>query len=342
MKRYVADFERPIVELESRLEELKKNPSVRKGDFAGEVKYLEKQIAKLRVRIYSNLTPWQKIQLARHPDRPRFSDYLSVGFSDFTEIHGDRVFGDDPAVIAGFAYLDKHRVMVIGTEKGKGIRDKVARNFGMPHPEGYRKAARAFKLAEKFQIPVVTFIDTPGAFPGIEAEERGQAIAIAENLRILSDLKVPVVAVVIGEGGSGGALALAVSDRIFMMENAYYSVIAPEGCASILWGDSKKAELAASELKLTADELLKLGVIDGIIGEPLGGVRDDLTQVSESLGASLTGALTELLKLNANEMLDDRYRKLMKIGVFSEKDIFNLSEGIKLIQGENNENRGVN
>lgn len=342
MNRYIADFERPIVELEARLEALKKNPSATKKDIAKEIAFLENQIAKLKLRIYSNLTPWQKVNLARHPARPRFSDYLNSLFSDFLELHGDRLFGDDAAVIGGFAYLDGLRVMVVGTEKGKNTKEKVHHNFGMPHPEGYRKAARMFRLAEKFKLPVVNFIDTPGAYPGIEAEERGQAIAIAENLKLLSGLGVPVITVNIGEGGSGGALALGVADRVFMLENAYYSVIAPEGCASILWGDASQAEEAASTLRLTAEDLLRLSLIDGIIEEPLGGAHHDILFVSDRIKSRIVAALTEIGSTPVEKMIADRYQKLRRIGVFSEDKFFELAEDIKLIRSDKYEDRSAN
>ena len=342
MKKYVADFERPIIELESQLEELKKAPSAHKSDFAREITYLEKQIAKLKVKTYTNLTPWQKVQLARHPERPRYIDYLEGVFSDFTEIHGDRLYGDDRALIGGFAYLDSYRVVVIGTEKGKNTKEKIFHNFGMPHPEGYRKAARLFKLAERFNLPVINFIDTPGAYPGIEAEERGQASAISNNLKILSDLGVPIISTVIGEGGSGGALALGVADRIFMMENAYYSVIAPEGCASILWGDAKKAEKAADKLSLTAEKLLKLKLIDGIVSEPLGGAHHDASEVFSGLKSILLKTLDKLTKIDIEKLKEERYQKLMSTGVYSEKDNLSVSRGIKILRGDSDENRSVN
>jgi len=342
MKKYVAEFERPIIELETQLEELKKTPSAHKADIAREITYLEKQIAKLKVKTYTNLTPWQKVQLARHPERPHFSDYLKGIFSEFTEIHGDRLHGDDKAIISGFAFLGSYKVIVVGTEKGKTTKEKVAHNFGMPHPEGYRKAARLFELAGRFNLPVINFIDTPGAYPGIEAEERGQAGAISNNLKILSDLDVPILSTVIGEGGSGGALALGVADRIFMMENAYYSVIAPEGCATILWGDAKKAEKAAAELSLTADKLVKLKLIDGIISEPLGGAQHNKEEVFADLKSTLLKTLDDLTKINVDELKKRRYQRLMAAGVFSEKDNLDVTRGIKILRGDADENRSAN
>lgn len=330
--RYGAEFERPVIELENQLEELKRNPSATQKDIAKEIAFFEKQVAKLKVRIYSKLTPWQKVQIARHLDRPRFSDYLTAVFTDFLEMHGDRLYGDDAAVIGGLAYLDRTRVMVVGTEKGKSTKDKVRHNFGMPHPEGYRKAARLFRLAEKFGLPVITFIDTPGAFPGIEAEERGQAGAIAENLRLLSGLNVPVIAVNIGEGGSGGALALGVADRVFMLENAYYSVITPEGCAGILWGDSGKAEEAAGALRLTAEDLIKRNLIDGVIGEPLGGAHRDAGYVFRQVKAEIVAALGEIGEATAEKLTKDRYQRLRHVGVFSEDQFFELGAGLNIVE----------
>src|SRR3972149_3262678 len=264
------EFERPVVELEQTLENLRQHPSADREEIAREIDFLEGQIAKLKERTYRNLTAWQKVQISRHPHRPRLSHYLNSICVDFVELRGDRCFGDDQAVLGGLAKIDEFPVVVCGHEKGGDARERVKRNFGMAHPEGYRKAARLFRLAGKFGLPLVTFIDTPGAYAGVGAEERGQAIAIAECLRTLSALKTPVIAVNIGEGGSGGALALGVADRVFMLENAYYSVITPEGCAAILWQEKEKAPDAAEALGLSADKLLALGIIDGIIKEPLG------------------------------------------------------------------------
>ncbi len=310
MKRYVLEFERPLVELEQKLEELKKLSSAGEPDIAAEIAYLESKIEKLRIHTYTNLTPWQRVQIARHPDRPRTLDYVEAIFADFIELKGDRLFADDPAMVGGFARFDRLKVMVIGTQKGRNAKENAMRNFGMPHPEGYRKALRLMKLAAKFGLPVITFIDTLGAYPGIGAEERGQAAAIANNLMEMAELPVPVVAVNIGEGGSGGALALGVADAVLMLENAYYSVITPEGCASILWRDNAKAPEAAEQLGLTAEKLLERGLIDGIVKEPLGGAHKAPALVARELKKSLTRALRDNLDKSPDELIETRYAKL--------------------------------
>ncbi|MDP1809163.1 MAG: acetyl-CoA carboxylase carboxyltransferase subunit alpha [Actinomycetota bacterium] len=312
------DFERPVVELEERLEELKKHPAAHQPDIAKEIKFLEAQMGRLKKRVYSNLTAWQKVQISRHPERPPFSAYLDNIFHDFIELHGDRSFGDDQAIVGGLAKIDGRAVMVVGQEKGRGTHGRLKRNFGMAHPEGYRKAGRLYKLAGKFGLPLVTFIDTPGAYAGIGAEERGQAGAIAECLRTMSSLPVPIVTVNIGEGGSGGALALGVTDRFFMLENAYYSVITPEGCAAILWQEKEKAPEAAEALRLTADQLVQLGIIDGIIPEPLGGAHRDPQTVARQVGDSVIKALGELSPVPAEQLKQARYDRFRRIGVFSE------------------------
>jgi len=318
MKRFAYEFEKPLVELETKLEELKKLKPAEKEDIASQISYLEKQIEKLRERIYSNLTPWQKVQLARHPDRPRTNDYIEAIFAEFIELHGDRAFSDDPSIIGGFARLDDIKVMVVGHQKGRNMKENVQRNFGMPHPEGYRKTLRLLRLADKFGIPVVTFVDTPGAYPGIGAEERGQAIAIAQNLMEISTLEVPVIVVNIGEGGSGGALAIGFGDRIIMFENSYYSVITPEGCASILWDDNGNVEGAAEALGLTADKLLGLGIVDVVLKEPLGGAHHGPALVARNLKKELLKALEELGKIDPKVLVDERYAKLRKIGYYTE------------------------
>ncbi|MEW6188619.1 MAG: acetyl-CoA carboxylase carboxyltransferase subunit alpha [Actinomycetota bacterium] len=317
-QRFMLDFERPIVELENRLEELKQLPLASQPEIAGEIKYLEAQIEKLKKKVYSELSPWEKVQIARHPDRPRTSDYINLLFTDFLELHGDRLFRDDPAIIGGPAFLDHQKVMIVGHQKGKDTKENLFRNFGMPHPEGYRKALRLMKLAEKFNIPILCFIDTPGAYPGIGAEERGQAIAIANNLMEMSLLSTPIIVVNIGEGGSGGALALGVGDKTLMLENAYYSVISPEGCASILWRDESKAREAAQALKLTADALLNLRVIDGIVKEPLGGAHRDPSFVARELKSILVASLRELRSYPPDKLLERRYKRLREIGIFEE------------------------
>lgn len=327
MRRFAFDFERPLVELEETLENLKQLKPAEKEDIASQITDIEKQIEKLRIRIYSNLTPWQKVQLARHPDRPRTNDYIEAIFTDFIELHGDRAFSDDPAIIGGFARLDGKKVMIIGHQKGRNTKENVMRNFGMPHPEGYRKALRLMKMADKFKLPLITFIDTPGAYPGIGAEERGQAAAIAQNLMEMSTLKVPVIVANIGEGGSGGALAIGFGDRIIMLENSYYSVITPEGCASILWGgegsevESDKVEKAAEALNLTANNLLELGIIDSIIKEPLGGANHAPALVARDLKKEFMQALNDLRKIDIEDLVEKRYQRLRNIGYFSEASV---------------------
>lgn len=313
------DFERPIVDLENRLDQLKRMDDGTDKSVREEAAKLEKKIGKIRKEIYSNLTRWQVTQLARHPNRPYMSDYINLIFKNFMEIHGDRAFRDDPAMVCGFAELEGQRMLLIGHQKGRNTNEKIQRNFGMANPEGYRKALRAMKLAEKFFLPVVTFIDTPGAFPGIGAEERGQSEAIARNLLEMSHLKTPIVVAVLGEGGSGGALALGVGDEILMMEYSVYSVISPEGCASILWRDTAKAEVAADMMKITAPDLKKSGVIDRIIPEPVGGAHRDHKAASESLKAALVESLTPLLSMPIPKLLDRRYRKFREMGAIKKR-----------------------
>jgi len=317
MKRFMMDFEKPVVELEIKLDELKKSLSAAKPEIAEEIRFLEDQINKLRERVYTNLSSWEKLQIARHPNRPRTLDYINLIFSDFIELHGDRLYGDDSALVGGPAFLENERVMILGHQKGKNIKENVARNFGMPHPKGFRKTKRLMNLAEKFHLPLVCFIDTPGAYPGIEAEKHGQAVAIAENLMKMSNLAVPVIVVNIGEGGSGGALALGVGDKVFMLENSYYSVITPEGCASILWHDETKAPEAAEALKITAESLMELNIIDGIIKEPLGGAHRDPEFAARNLKKVLVENLMELKEFPAEKLLSNRYRKFREIGAYA-------------------------
>ncbi len=319
MRRFAYDFERALVELEEKLDDLKKSPSVQNPEIAEEIAYLESQIEKLREKTYANLTPWQKVRIARHPDRPRTLDYVEHIFHDYLDLHGDRLYSDDPAIVGGFAFLDSQKVMIIGHQKGKNPKENVLRNFGMAHPEGYRKALRLMKLAEKFHLPLISFIDTPGAYPGIGAEERGQAGAIALNLFEMSALRTPIIVINIGEGGSGGALAIGVGDRIFMLENAYYSVITPEGCASILYNNASKAEEAAEALKLTAESLFELGLIDGIIPEPLGGAHRDPHFVSLKLKETLSSTIKELVNIPLEHLVEERYQRLRKIGFYREE-----------------------
>ncbi len=313
------DFEKGIEELERRIDEL---ISVGKGagvDIDLEVKKLRKKLNRTLIKLYRNLTPWQRVQVARHPLRPYTLDYVGYMMTDFVELRGDRRFGDDRAIVAGFAKFEGMSVCVVGHQKGRTTKENIERNFGMPHPEGYRKALRVMKLAEKFGIPILTFVDTPGAFPGIGAEERGQAEAIGECLYEMSNIRVPIVVSVIGEGGSGGALAISVGDRILMQENAIYSVISPEGCASILWRDAGKAQVAASALKLTAHDLLKLGVIDEVVREPIGGAHRNPRIAANILKRAIRRNLKELLNTSPDDLLEKRYLKYRSIGVFSEK-----------------------
>ncbi len=313
------EFEKPIIEIEEQIKSLEREA----GDNE-EVKEalgrLKERAEELKLHIYSNLSRWQLVQIARHPDRPHSVFYIHHVFEDFEEIHGDRNFRDDPSIITGFAYLDGMKVAVIAEEKGNDTRDKIYRNFGMPHPEGYRKAMRVMELADRFGIPLISLVDTPGAYPGIGAEERGQSQAIAENIRTMLKIKVPFVAVVIGEGGSGGALAIAVADRVLAMEYSIYSVISPEGCASILWKDAKKANEAAEALKLTAKDLKGFGIIDDIIPEPLGGAHRDPMKAMESFKEYIMKHLRELKKINPDKLLAMRREKYASLGAFTEKE----------------------
>lgn len=315
------DFEKNITELERKIEELKQLYKSGNIDIAEEITRLEKKVNKMLTEVYSKLTPWQKTQIARHPQRPYFLDYVNMIFSNFIELHGDRTFGDDPAICGGFATFRERTVMLIGHQKGRTSKEKAFRNFGMPHPEGYRKAIRLLKLAEHFKKPVITFIDTPGAFPGIGAEERNQAEAIASSIATMLDLRVPVISVVIGEGGSGGALAIGVCDRLLMLQYAIYSVISPEGCASILWRDTSRAAEAAEYLKLTADDLLRMGIADEIINEPLGGAHRNWNATAVSINEHLYRNLVELESIPVDELLKLRYEKYRKIGVYRENNI---------------------
>lgn len=313
------DFEKPIVDLESRLEQMRRVDDGTDKNLREDIAKLDKRIGKIRNQVFSNLTRWQITQLARHPNRPYMLDYVNLCFKNFLEIHGDRAFRDDPPIVCGFGELEGEKVLVIGQQKGRNTTEKIARNFGMANPEGYRKALRVMKLAEKFNLPVITFIDTPGAFPGIGAEERGQSEAIARNLLEMAHLKTPIVVVVIGEGGSGGALALGVGDVILMMEYAIYSVISPEGCASILWRDTAQAETAADMMKITAPDLKKFGVADRIIPEPVGGAHRDHKAAAEAVKAAIVESLSALRPLTIPQLLDRRYEKFRGIGVIKRK-----------------------
>lgn len=310
------EFERPLVELEKSIADLRLASPHR--ELEGQVAKLEERVAKLTKEIFADLTPWQKVLLSRHPDRPHFVDLAGRLFTDFVELHGDRRYADDPAVITGFATFSGQSVCVIGQEKGRSTRDRVKRNFGMAHPEGYRKALRIVELAERYRRPVLTFIDTPGAYPGVGAEERGQSEAIGESILRFSQLKVPIIATVIGEGGSGGALALAVSDRTLMLEYSTLSVITPEGCASILWRDAAHAAEAAAQLKLLSRDAFGLGVVDEVVDEPRGGAHRDPAAAAELLARALRSALIGVQAIPAETLLERRYQRLRKLGSFTE------------------------
>ncbi|MEK7952479.1 acetyl-CoA carboxylase carboxyltransferase subunit alpha [Luteolibacter soli] len=308
------EFEKPIAELERELEKLRVKAASQNIDMSADIASMEAKLAETRQAIYENLTPWQRVQIARHTQRPFMLDYIAHAFSDFCELHGDRHIGDDHSMPGGFARIGGRRVVVIGHQKGRNTKENLHRNFGSAHPEGYRKAMRLMKLAEKFSLPVIAMIDTPGAYPGIGAEERNIAEAIAFNLREMMLLKVPVVAVVLGEGGSGGALGIGVADRVLMLENAYYSVISPEGCAAILWKHRKHAPEAAEAMKLAAPDLLKLGLVDGVIAEPTGGAHHDHAATAAALSEAILSNLDELAKLNTQQLLDARYAKFRAFG----------------------------
>ncbi len=315
------EFEKPIVELQNQIDELKKMAEKQQLTVGDEIAPLEKRLADLRVEIYRNLSPLQRVLVARHKDRPFTLDYVRLAFTDFIELHGDRAFRDDAAIVGGWARLDGETVMIIGQQRGRDTKENLRRNFGMPHPEGYRKALRLMKLAEKFQVPVLTFIDTPGAWAGLGAEERGQSEAIARNLLEMSQLQVPVIATVIGEGGSGGALALGVADRVLMLENAVYSVITIEGCAAILWKDGKSPamkERAASALRITAQDLYELRVIDEIVPEPPGGAHANHDETAQGLQQSLMRNLEELRKYKPDKLVRRRREKYLRMGQYAE------------------------
>src|SRR5437899_8869361 len=313
MRDYL-EFEQPIREIEERIEKLTGAGAAR-GSVQDEIRKLKARLAQTEIELYSRLTPWQRTQLARHALRPSVLDYVAAMCRDFVELHGDRAFGDDRAIVGGLARFNGRSVMVIGHQKGKTLKERMQRNFGMPNPEGYRKALRLMKLAETFNKPVITFIDTPGAYPGIGAEERGQAEAIARNLQVMASLRVPIVSVVIGEGGSGGALAIGVADRLLMLQHAVYSVISPEGCAAILWDDPKKTPDAAEALKMTAEDLLRLGVVDEILPEPPGAAHRDPTAICGAVKKAVEAHLSALLELPLDELLQRRFKKYRRMGV---------------------------
>ncbi|HHH36151.1 MAG TPA: acetyl-CoA carboxylase carboxyltransferase subunit alpha [Gammaproteobacteria bacterium] len=316
MKMNFLEFEQPIAELEAKIEELRYVGSDNELNISEEIARLEAKCKSLTESIFSKLTPWQVSQLARHPLRPYTLDYVARIFTDFEELHGDRSFADDPAIVGGVARMDGRPVMIIGHQKGRDTKEKIRRNFGMPRPEGYRKALRLMELAERFHLPVLTFIDTPGAYPGVDAEERGQSEAIARNLKVMSRLRTPVVCTVIGEGGSGGALAIGVGDHLIMLEYSTYSVISPEGCASILWKSADKAPEAAEAMGITSRRLNELGLVDEIIEEPLGGAHRDVDQTAERIKSALNAALLRLDGTPQDELLENRYQRLMGYGEY--------------------------
>lgn len=314
------DFEKPIWELEAKVNELKKFGSEKNVNLGPEIKKLEEKLQKMKTEIYTNLTDWQRVQLARHPLRPYTLDYIGMIASEFVELHGDRLFADDLALIGGLSTIQKQKFMVLGHQKGRDTKENVRRNFGCAHPEGYRKAMRLMKLAEKLHLPIVVFIDTPGAYPGIGAEERGQSLAIASNLKDMIHIATPIIVIIIGEGGSGGALGIGICDRICILENAYYSVISPEGCASILWRNSVKAPEAAAALKLTATHLQKCGIVDEIIPEPLGGAHHDPEAVAASIKKTILKNIKELSTLSVKDLLEVRFQRFRKIGEYVIKE----------------------
>ncbi|MFH1452839.1 MAG: acetyl-CoA carboxylase carboxyltransferase subunit alpha [Armatimonadota bacterium] len=323
---HILEVEKPIIELENKIEELKRVNKEGSVDLEKEIKALERKAEKLKKNIFENLSPWDKVLIARHPNRPTTLDYIQNLFVEFTELHGDRLLGEDAAIIAGFAKFDGDVICIVGHQKGKDTKENLTRNFGMPNPEGLRKSMRIMKLAERFNIPVITFIDTPGAYPGIEAEERGQYEAIAQSIALMMSLKVPVIVVVIGEGGSGGALALGAGNRVYMLENSIYSVISPEGCASILWRDSTKAPQAAHSLKLTAQDLIGLEIIDKILPEPLGGTHREPEVVYANLKINLQEGLKELGVLSGEELVQDRYSRFRKMAVYKNGKVKNKGD----------------
>lgn len=326
--KHQLDFEKPIIELQRKLDELKKHPEAHsiKISFEDEVALMEKKIEETKREIYANLSPWDRVKIARHPLRPFTLDYLGLAFTEFSELHGDRLYADDEAIVGGLAKLEGHKVMVIGTQKGRDTKDKIRRNFGSAHPEGYRKALRLMKMADKFGLPIITLIDTAGAYPGIGAEERHIAEAIAVNLREMMLFEVPIIAIIIGEGGSGGALGIGVADRVLILENAYYSVISPEGCAAILWKDRAAAPKAAEALRISAKDLLELGLVDEIVPEPLGGAHHDTPLAARTLKARLLKTLEQLKATTTSDRLKARYQKFRAYGKYKEKSEALLAE----------------
>jgi acetyl-CoA carboxylase carboxyl transferase subunit alpha len=308
-------FERPLNDLQTKIDELRSLSSGSHLELQGEIELLEERLKKQTAEVYAGLSPWERVNVARHADRPMTSDYIGMMLDDFVELHGDRVYGDDPAIVTGLASMGEHRFLLVGHRKGKTVKERLACNFGCAHPEGYRKALQKMLLAQKLKLPIVTFINTPGAYPGIGAEERGQASAIARNILEMFAIEVPIISLVIGEGGSGGALGIGVGDRVGMLENSYYSVISPEGCAAILWKSGEKAPEAAEALKLTSKDLLRLGLVDKVIPEPLGGAHRDQKGAIANVRSQIEAWLTELKALDAVELMEQRYRKFRQMGV---------------------------
>jgi len=319
MEKYSLDFEKPIRELERKIEELQGLERREGIDFEEEIRGLESRLTKLQDDTFNHLTPWQKVQLARHPNRPKCLTLVELMFDEFLLLHGDRLYSDDQAVVGGLARVEERKIVFAGHQKGESVKENLFRNFGMAHPEGYRKARRLMKLADKFHRPFLSLIDTPGAYPGIEAEERGQAQAIAANLEVMSQLKVPILVIIVGEGGSGGALGIGLGDRTLLLENSIYSVISPEGCAAILWKSQEKVEEAAENLKLTAQDLLKIGLIDGIIPEPRGGAHRDPEKTAANIKESIMKNLDELTDMPPEELIKTRYEKYRRIGNFEKR-----------------------
>lgn len=323
MKHFTLEFEKPVLELQRQLDQLRAKAAEQNVDLNAEISSMESKLEETKHAVYSNLNAWQRVQISRHKNRPYFLDYVTQIFEGFTELHGDRRFADDHAMIGGFAFLKANgrprKVMLIGQQKGREVKENVRRNFGMPHPEGYRKALRLMRLAAKFNVPILTFIDTPGAYPGVQAEERHIAEAIAVNLREMAMLEVPIVAAVIGEGGSGGALGIGLADRVLILENAYYSVISPEGCAAILWKDRVHAPKAAEALKMSANDLLEYKLVDDVVPEPPGGAHHDPVLAAQNLKLALARHLFALEKLSKSDLLDSRYKRYRDIGEYAEK-----------------------
>lgn len=334
---YILEFERPLRDLDKQLAQLNELSVESNVDVSDEIRAIERKIQAMKESIYSNLNPWQKVQIARHPKRPYTTDYIERVFTNFEELHGDRAFGDDRAIVGGTAFFEGRAVVIIGQQKGRGTKENLLRNFGCSHPEGYRKALRLIRMANKFNLPLITLIDTPGAFPGIGAEERHVSEAIAANIREMSLLKVPNIAVVIGEGGSGGALGIGVANRVLILENAYYSVISPEGCAAILWKDRSHAPRAADALKLGAHDLKELGVVDDVLPEPHGGAHADIDITAETLKEALSRHLAELDKFSPESLAEERYKKYRAMGVFEEKILAKAEESSETDAAEKSE-----